>query len=1601
MLFKPWWEFWKSWLATLRRVPKRLALGDIRRWLEERRLRRPARSWIKQVHLQLEVLEERRLFAGNVYLPGQIVPTDGSTQANIAVQLLRPATASLMPSKGLQSTTVASAAQASFSDTGGYSLSLLQAGAYDNNGDRYTFQASGNVTFSLTEQGSLNNSGFTVSNMTLSETGKLTWSMTETNSSGQTVQALSGNATFVATNNGAQPMDGFFPGGFDWYYEMLAVSNANNLGLNNLAADTVSVQETNGSENYELQETGGIATVQGNVRQPLSSVLDQTGQQSYQDTAVEQFSDTEEGADSFILSELGTAAGNGQYNFTNVNYQETGSNTHVFNATVSDSQSGTVTGSGAQSFSGNNHSLGASAAQTYNFTSQSTSVYGETATSNFTLTESGSYGNGAFNLNSLVYQNDGSGSSALTQTSAQTQTGNFNGSGNASGTDSFGVAGSLGDSGTATNAGNFTATSNSTLIDNESGNFTLTEQGAYANGSWALSSFNLSESLSGSVSQQQLGTTTQAGNGTATDSGAATDSYALGYASTNTTSATDTTNSTDTTVNSFSLSAVSSATSSGSSSYTLSELGSTAGGVVTLTAFVFSSGQSGTWSSTGQSNQTVTGTGNQTASGSNVGNQTSAWLGVSASAMSNGSSASTDCFTFTSTDSYSSSDSGAWGQATYQSGNYGNGSWSLSSVSLSSNWSDSWSSQDVQSSTDTGTDSATATGTTMNSSSDPSGGNFNSSGAGGIWSRSSNDTFADVSVHMVTESGSSAATFSEQGNFGGYSFAFSSVVYQNSGSVNDTFQDGWTGTSSGTVVNASSQTVNLTANSTFNYLSAGSTQTTVLSSQGTYNALETATSVSTTTAADAWSLAEQGAFTGGSWGLSSVNYQESYTGTFANAQTDQSSDAGTDSYSSLGTATGLSSSAAGGGSIYAQGTLASASSGTDSYTDSYSQTLTQSGVGTWSTSQLGSFGAESFAFASVVYQGGQSFSQTYTSAETHSSVGTANDSSTASGNAQVNGSVPGQAGSNLDCVTNTTTDQFLTSGSSVYGETDTATDVSTYYQAGCFVLGSFALSSVTSTETYSALYCYQGSDTQVQGGPQTQTVNESGFTLTMVAGFQERGTYTQAGTITGSAADTSLDSYSGSGAQTWTSQQAGSFANFSYGYGTVLYQESDVSTQTYSSAEYNTSSGTATESQTSFGTASNLANVGVGSVNGQATVSTGNLVTLTANQQGTYTSTDAGTDTSSLYEEGSYQYGSCSLGSVNYAESYSESWSSSATDASTMASNQSYVANGTSVSNLSTSYAGGNQSTGGLSTLVGGQTLTNGQTIASGDTVTQSGGSSWSLTEQGVYANWSYSLSSIVSAGVQTAGGTLRQNNAMTMGSTFTAGANQSQGGSDGSGQGLMGASSAMTVAALGTDSLSAVNSTGDSLTDTGSSTYQWYQTGSYAGGSVAYGLVNQTVSASDSWTLVEGTSGTQTSSLSGTTTQSGNSANTMSLGSNSNTGSTTQSTTGAAAVTEVTGQSGLATVAGGDSYVQYSSGSYVNGSWSYGCWSYQGTDSFSSNSRQTSTMNETLTASGTTTNGSGSTDTSGLWWTAGLVTVSDGNSSSNTNTFAGTVVVR
>jgi hypothetical protein len=95
--FEPWWKSWLSWLRHWPRLfHVRQVLADLRRIVEERweqqRLRQPAPSWRQPVRPRLEVLEERRPFANNAFLPNQLAPVDGSSQANVAAQLLRPAT---------------------------------------------------------------------------------------------------------------------------------------------------------------------------------------------------------------------------------------------------------------------------------------------------------------------------------------------------------------------------------------------------------------------------------------------------------------------------------------------------------------------------------------------------------------------------------------------------------------------------------------------------------------------------------------------------------------------------------------------------------------------------------------------------------------------------------------------------------------------------------------------------------------------------------------------------------------------------------------------------------------------------------------------------------------------------------------------------------------------------------------------------------------------------------------------------------------------------------------------------------------------------------------------------------------------------------------------------------------------------------------------------------------------------------------------------------------------------------------------------------------------------------------------------------------------
>ena len=262
----------------------------------------PTRRWVKYIRPWVEPLEERRLFTNNAWLVQQLTPFDGTTQTLLTTALFRPATTNLLTQIGLQGTSISATGSVSLSDSGNYQLSLSQSGPYDSSGDHYTFTESGPVTFSLSELGKFSATGYTITSETLTQTSTLSWSLVETNSSGNTVQSLSGTTTAASTPPGTAPFDTFFPQGFNWLPPTLKVSSLNTLGLSNLTATALSVTETNGSENYTFQLTNAVATVQGTVQQPLSNSLLQSGQNSYTETIVEQFNSTNTGSDAFALT---------------------------------------------------------------------------------------------------------------------------------------------------------------------------------------------------------------------------------------------------------------------------------------------------------------------------------------------------------------------------------------------------------------------------------------------------------------------------------------------------------------------------------------------------------------------------------------------------------------------------------------------------------------------------------------------------------------------------------------------------------------------------------------------------------------------------------------------------------------------------------------------------------------------------------------------------------------------------------------------------------------------------------------------------------------------------------------------------------------------------------------------------------------------------------------------------------------------------------------------------------------------------------------------------------------------------------------------------
>jgi hypothetical protein len=740
-------------------------------------IRRTARIWVER-------LEKRWLFAAAPFLPQRLNPVDGVGGYNLAVALFRPATTDLQPTLGLNTGSISVSGSFVLADAGSYTMALQEVGPYGSGS--FAFAEWGTISYTFTEAGTFNAGGFSPAASTFTQTAPLSWSFLQTDAGGNTVSYQTGLSSFTTQDPGSGPFDPLFAFGFNWFVPTRTLSGLNALGVLSLTATGLTVTQ-NGGDSFTLQESNGSATLAGNGCQALAD-FSQTGQQTYQSNTTDAFGYTNQGNNTFALSEVGSYA-NSNYAFTSVAYNETGSNSFALSRTAVQAATTTLAAAGNQCFAGSLHTLGLGSAQTTVRNSLSTSIYAENGTGSYAFYQGGSYGGAGFALGSLAYSNHGTGSFSLTQNAVETQTGTLTSNQAVAGTDRHGVAGTITNADTVANLGNLTQTAASTLTEQGSANYTLNELGGYGGGSWALGCFSLTENAAGNFTSQKSDALTEAGNGTVNRAGSGLDCFALTLAGAHTVTGAGAAAYADNETYHFTENATDSTTEAGQESYQLSELGSAQGGGYALGSYAFRTGRSGTRTAANTVTDGATGYGSGTESGTDQRGVSANFGGSNSNDLGNDTFADSESFQFGSAATYSGTDNATFTDMSYRAGGFGNASYSLNSVTHQHTDNDTWTRSGTDSSTAAGTYAGTDTGTGQ----DGGGLALGSVIAGGLGNDTTVvanlDTATALHTDTVNESGFDSTTASEQGAYGGGSYAFSNTTYQGTGNAAETLLD--------------------------------------------------------------------------------------------------------------------------------------------------------------------------------------------------------------------------------------------------------------------------------------------------------------------------------------------------------------------------------------------------------------------------------------------------------------------------------------------------------------------------------------------------------------------------------------------------------------------------------------------------------------------------------------------------------------------------------------------------------------------------------------------------------------------------------------------
>ncbi len=937
------------------------------------------------------------LFSSSAWTPPRLDALQGVGEVGQLPQLFRPVTDKLVSQLGLTYTNITISGSVLLDDGGSYQLNVQETGTLWT-GQSFTLTVTGSINFFLSEQGSVNSTGYTLTAVALTQTGAVNWSFLEKDGSGATVLNQGGTDNVNVTQTGLA-VDGFFWKGLGWQAITQQVIQDNNLNLSFAASSNYAITETAGTESYTFSITNGQATISGTGSQPLPSLL-QTGVQGYNYTLSSTFSYGKQGADTFTLYEHASSGGCFGFGMTldSVSYSETGDATNDPSLGYQSqfTQVGTLTQTGSglqtsnQNTSANSVSLGQTSSSNFQFSNALPYSYSEnTQATDYSLTESGTYGNNRFSLNCVSYNAQGNGSYAMNLSATETSTGTFANTQTSAGLQSYGF---LFNGSTQSTTGPYVQTSHLSRAETGVGTFAMANQGTYLNGGFNFTKVQLAETAAGTFSYHQDDTyTATITSGSFTQTGAgATQNVSVSGSFTGNVRSTD------------------SLSQSGTVAYTLFQVGTMVSGSSALSCLVYSSSQTGTFSSgtTSSSSQIGTAVSNQSSTvpiSFGVGTKTTT---------------STSNYTYNSNSTSTSSDRGSFSQGTYQAGTLRNNVFSLSCVTYAQSASDTWNVS--------GGDQSFSSGLSTNTQLTTTQAGVGSSIVGlSTITQTSNTSFASTYNDSFSQAGTNSTSLQNSGSYLGGVYAFGNVIYQvtstQTGTTSAAGRDSFvsSGSSGTTTWNNSGKIGPYGPLGTSTASGLGSFTT---SSQSTFNQNGGDDWTQNSSASSAVSLYERGRFSNGSYSLSSVAYSVGSSDSWSYRRTDSSAGTGTYRTSANGLGTLISGSGTSNIAI-GSGSYGQTSSGT--FSASSGDTLAQSGSDTLYQSERGTFAGNAFSFPSLVFQASSSQSNTLQVAGQSASSGTSALSFTSSSNQANSGNIFGAGLQRTEFVHPERTEQLL------------------------------------------------------------------------------------------------------------------------------------------------------------------------------------------------------------------------------------------------------------------------------------------------------------------------------------------------------------------------------------------------------------------------------------------------------------------------------------------------------------------------------------------------------------------------------------------------